>query len=544
MKEFSALVIADVKVLRFWLLRNTISKLIVMVGFLTLFVLLDLGIYQGTTRFLSLFQNTYVFGVITAFYMIHSAIIVLCWFAIFSTCFTTLTLFLKNDSTTSFLVSQPIKPIVIVAWIGSKALLIQSLLIGTFLFPVVLGSSTVFSIGFSFLSFLTLLLVTLILAVATVAIGTFLGFSFLSKTQGSFRKSLLLLGLFFFSSGIVIFRSVYPSDISLFETSRTTADFIRIFHQLPIGNTYLPTYWLASSFLNGVRLNVILLLAWVLFLTCVVFFDVSEKFLLFYQRIHEERLWKTRTKNIQRKSFSSIVSIMQQTRFPILVKDWVSIRRFPSEVGYAIFLGCLASVFFLLLLVLSWNAKNFGQLHQEVVLFFFGSIAFFATAFLLRFSFPLMAREGASAWYLFTQPISNHRILVEKLLLSFLLLLPFDGLIIIIWLAASFVDAPRILLIGMSLLTVSLISITTTLLGAIAPNFQEAKDPEKISTSGIGLFSLAVSICLVALNAMLLSYMLNEIYLIPFLSIITIILNAVILFCVYTIYHNTNHYQF
>ena len=197
-----------------------------------------------------------------------------------------------------------------------------------------------------------------------------------------------------------------------------------------------------------------------------------------------------------------------QTNIPLVFKDWLSIIRNPSETGYAIFLGSMA-VFFFLFLYLGIGHRLTNETWQlQLTVFSFAWILFFATAFFLRFLFPLIAREGKSAWYLFTMPITRNRILFSKILLSILLSIPvmiFAGLI---WYLLPFAIGINSYLTYISMVVIFTLAISQILLGAILPNFSQS-NPEKISTSGMGLVTLLVSGFIATLAAKWIGYMMS-----------------------------------
>lgn len=535
---------ADFKVMRFWLSKNRFSKIIVIFGFLTVFFAMDIGIYFGSISIYSLFQNSEIYGKLTGFYMIHSAVIVLLWFATCSTIIAALNLFLRNNSTLSYLMTLPIYPQTFILWLMSKMYLIQYILIGIFIFPVVFAYSHIFANGISFMFILTTIIVIGIIAAITVGLGIFTGYFILKLTKSSLKKSLLYSGILFLLSGFLVFKLVYPADIAKFKGSQDLNEFVNIFRSLPLGNQNFPTYWLTDSFINGVDVNILFLVILAILFILIVVHIISLSYIPLYRQIQEQRVWReTKMKsNIQMHNLLTLN--FEHSRYPILLKDWLSIRRFPSEIGYAVFLFCLACIFLLLLFMLSGSITNSPDLQNRIIIFFFCSLMFFVNAFLLRFCFPLMAKEGNSSWYIFTQPISTKIIMKEKLFLSLLLLLPFFVLIPFIWFNIKFSYPYQFIIIFLSILTIFTLGVVANLMGAIFPNFSEAKDPEKISTSGTGLFSLAISICLVGIDAFILLQIIKNVQMIPLLIALSIMIKLLILFIIFVIYQRNKQYQF
>jgi hypothetical protein len=541
--KLRTLLLFDVKILRFWLLTRPISKLIVIFGFFTVFAFVDRIIYVGTIGLLSLFKSSGMYGVLTALYMLHAAIIVLAWFAIGSTILTTVGRFLQSSKTINFLVTLPLSPRVIVTWIIAKTFLMQLILLSVFIFPVALGYAHVFATDISLLFLSTTLLVLIITALFTTSIGTLLGYLFIPFFKKSVKKSLAIFGILFLLSGFFIFSLIYPRHINMLDDTQNSTQFQTVFHSLPLGVQINPSYWLADSIISGFDFKIVLFFLFVLFIAWYIIVFLSNKFISLFQNLQEFRLLKESNKEKRIFISSYLQKSLIKTRYPIVIKDFASIIRLPSELGYGIFIFSLTGIFFALLLIISNKISGFTYLQQQIVLFFFSSLMFFAIAFLLRFSFPLFAREGTSAWFIFTQPLSKYKFLQAKLMLSLLLTTPFFILSILVWGFAQFITSP-LLLIVQSVITLLTIVCATTIMGGISPNFADSQDAEKISTNGTGLFSLAITVVIVAINEYLLVQMLQQPQLIYYNFYVMEFANIILLLILLWIFTKNSNYQF
>jgi len=98
-----------------------------------------------------------------------------------------------------------------------------------------------------------------------------------------------------------------------------------------------------------------------------------------------------------------------------------------------------------------------------------------------------MAKEGASAWFIFTQPLSKLKILFAKLIFSLIITIPLSLFSFILWYFLPIEGVNKNFIALITVLTIVLLTFINVLIGSILPNFKEAADPEKISTSGMGL---------------------------------------------------------
>jgi hypothetical protein len=107
-----------------------------------------------------------------------------------------------------------------------------------------------------------------------------------------------------------------------------------------------------------------------------------------------------------------------------------------------------------------------------------------------------MAKEGSSAWFIFTQPISKLRILINKLILGLVISAPLLFLSFLLWHMLPVERVNKLFITLMSVITIILLTFVNVFTGSILPNFKQADDPEKVSTSGMGLITFFVAVAI------------------------------------------------
>src|SRR3989344_652220 len=188
----------------------------------------------------------------------------------------------------------------------------------------------------------------------------------------------------------------------------------------------------------------------------------------------------------------------------IIEKDIRSIIRNKRDLANIGFFILLASVYLFLLAGLAQQA-NEGYKDKLAVLLalHFGGLGYFITTISLRFLFPLVGREGQSAWILASMPVSPQKILFAKLLSGTVLLN-------ILMLSALYVTLPffnialpvtiNILMLG--IITSVFIAVFQISMGAISPELRK-RDPERMSTTPMGLFTTFISLIYIGIMAFL-----------------------------------------
>lgn len=132
-----------------------------------------------------------------------------------------------------------------------------------------------------------------------------------------------------------------------------------------------------------------------------------------------------------------------------------------------------------------------------LITFCLGWLLFFTTAFLLRIIFPVMAREQNSAWYLFSLPLPPERIVISVIKACVGLSAVFGVFSVVLWLMIPIPAASRVFLSVWSIWTIGLLALLHATAGMINPNFADGADPERVSTSVMGMVALGSSMLII-----------------------------------------------
>lgn len=516
MKTILTLILTDLVATRRFLATQTLSKLLVILSFFLVFSGVSATIFWFSRSFFQSFaESSGNFGFLTASYMMNAAIVMTLWLAIGSTIASTLSFLFTPNKQVDFLMTLPIKTGNITLWFFIKSVILNLILLLIPFVPIALAFQVVFH-GLITLSFLTRVAFVLALMVIVAnSVGQLIGYYIAKSLKGKGSLMVISCIIFFFSTAAIILHLIFPSSLLTFY-EQTSSDFLSVYNKLPLVNPFLPTTWLSQTIASGININSLYAFILALLLAFWANNISTLRFVFLFQTLKTQPHLAKKNK-IKNKSFF----IFTKTERPILYKDWLSIVRLPSETGYGLFLLSLAFFFFL---IISFSTNlDYSDLKLEVNLILFSMVwlFFFATSYLLRLVFPLIAREIEGAWYIFTLPISPSKILRSKTALSLVLSTPLIFLGIIIWFLMPF-QRSRILLIALSIWGIFLLTISQALLGAIFPNFELGRDPEKVSTGTMGIFTLIVSIFITTV-------MVSSLYLF-FKSAITIVGVVVIVF--------------
>ena len=481
-----------------WITKKSFSRLFVALMFFIIFAAIALGIWSISNAFFRSFAMYEEFGQLTAQYIVHASIVIVLWLALGSSVVAYIGLLLSTSPSLSYLLSLPVSSKTLNIWLFVKSILANFLLMAFVFIPITVAYSNAFGLWNIFF-LIRMLLILLCIVLVSSGIGMIMGLISVTKLRGHEYQAGIIGLAVFFCVMIGIIKLIFPPELArLYDISPNS--FLTIFKSFPLNNPLLPTAWMTSSLTNGLSITSLFVLS----ITALIVF-ICLKF-------QQSRLIPTLLRMHSTAHINDITlagyNKFTQTNIPLVFKDWLSIIRNPSETGYAIFLGSMA-VFFFLFLSLGIGHRLTNETWQlQLTVFSFAWILFFATAFFLRFLFPLIAREGKSAWYLFTMPITRNRILFSKILLSILLSIPvmiFAGLI---WYLLPFAIGINSYLAYISMVVIFTLAISQILLGAILPNFSQS-NPEKISTSGMGLVTLLISGFIATLAAKWIGYMMS-----------------------------------
>lgn len=493
MTTLTTLLWADVLGFKQWFATKTLSRLIVTALFGLVFAGIASGLFKISHFFFLNLASFEQFGQLTAEYIIHAAICIILWLGIGSSVAATIGLLTTTNPTLLFLVSLPIKQRHLSQWIFLKAMSANLLLLLFVCVPIITAYASAF--GISSDDFVSRILLTVSsIVITTTSIGSLLALPLAKNLRGrEYLASLLGLAIFFIVM-VGLIKLIFPSQMSqLYRLS--PEEFTTTFTNLPLNHPELPTYWLATTITNGLSLYSL-----AGFFATIVVMAIS---LWLQTRFFVSTLLKTRAQAYTAQATQVWKKLLLHSPLPLLTKEWLSIWRSPSETGYGVFLFSIASFFFFFLAVATRGAYFRGDWQLNLITFAFGWLLFFTIALLLRFIYPLMARESTSAWYSFSLPISPSQLLKHKVSLALLLNVPLYLLAIVVWELLPFAAGNRLVLIGYSLLCMFWLTIYQSLLGAINPNFAQGNDPDKTSTSGMGLLTLVISAALVTITSLL-----------------------------------------
>ncbi len=482
-----------------WFTTKSVSRLIVALLFFLVFGAVALAVYAMSNAFFRSFMVYGQFGQMTARYIIHAAIVIVLWLALGSSVASVTGLLVSSSPSFSYLLAIPVSPRVLTVWLLTKAVFATFFLMIFAFLPITAAYATAFGVWNVFF-LVRMLLMLFCIVLLSSAVGMLVGLVSIVWLRGREYPAAVVGITVFFSAMLGILRLIFPPALSKLYDAPASM-FMPLYNSLPLNNPILPTVWMASTITTGFsgETLIVLGLTGIVVLVCLAFLQTRLVPVLLRVRSagHTDR--------VTQKGFRAF----GHTRVPLVLKDWFSVLRLPAERGYGLFLGSVAVFFFLMLSFGLGHDLRPGVWNIQLTVFSFAWIAFFATAFFLRFLFPLVAREGGSAWYIFTIPIPRSRILFAKILLSILFSVPVMVFAGVVWYLLPFVSAVRTQLISISVMFILILALSHVLLGAVLPNFSQGNEPEKVSTSGMGLLVLLVSGLLVTLAAQLIRYMIE-----------------------------------
>lgn len=503
MREIIVFCALDILSIIHWYRTQTISKILVLLGFGLVFVILATGIFFYSLLFFKNLARYEMYGFLTATYMIHAGVLILFWLSVGSSIASYTTHLFIPSNKNDYLLTLPVKPSKLVWWFFIRSFFLNTILISFIILPVLLSFGIAFFSSTLFIFFLGALALILLLVLSSNSIGGLISYLIAPHLKGKGINAVFLFLLIFIAIAILLAKLIFPQELTLLNHAEAN-EFLKIYNRLPLSNTFLPTYWLVQLMTFGGQNYLFAILAFTL---GVVLFSLdfqSRRYISLCQllKVHKNIL------SIYKKYADRYLAL---TKLPIFYKDWLSIIRSPQEIGYGVFLLSLAFFFFLILS----RAGNFGDMDKKAnvdfVIFSFVWLLFFTTCYLLRLVFPLMAREGKSFWFMFTLPISINRIVWPKILLGLVLVIPHIFISIFMWFVLPFNKN-----IGMQALisafSVLFLSLVNGFLGTIAPNFPQGSDPEKVSTSTMGIATLIVSIIITAVLSFTIYQFLNGVW--------------------------------
>lgn len=499
MRQVFILLYYDLLSIKAWFRQQAFSKLLVLLAFILVSLSVSVVFFVLSNGFFFRIASYKQYGDLTALYLVHSAIIITSWFAFATATISTFGLLRSYKKQFSYLLTQPLTSYVIPVWLFIKSTITNSFLLLFFLTPIAVAYAQSFMAGVT-IDFITrFAIVFFLLVLITNSLATICGYKVAAVIKGK-TSIVSVFGLFlFFGSLFLLADLIFPHQlVDLYNAP--SEQFFTIYNNLPLSKQWLPTSWMLTTLISGFNPFSITLIAVTVLVIFIALAYQTDRFIPLFQSLSAQPYETMISSQYQAQKSQEKLLL----RFPLIGKDWLSIRRVPSESGYALFLFFIALFFFLLLSRIEVFQHHPTPYQNEIVIFSYVWLLFFTTAFLLRLIYPLMAEEGSNAWYIFTQPVSLARILFSKLVLGFLASFPLYMFAIIVWLLLPFSDINRLFLITLSLVSITTLAATHVLLGTISPNFSQADDPEKISTSAMGVVTLVISMLLTVFTSYLL----------------------------------------
>lgn len=463
-----------------WFTTKSAGKFVVVLLFILLFGAISYATWRMSDIFFRSLAIYEQFGAITAAYILHAAVLVVLWLAIGSSVASSVGFLVSPTPTFSYLMTLPVQAKHISRWLYVKSVIANFLLMMFAFVPIAAAYGNAFGAG-GIVFIMRVVLVLLCIVCISSGIGMVIALASAAWIRGKeYMAGVAGMGIFF-TVMVGLLKTIFPPALSkLYDAS--ALEFLDLFRTLPLNNQGLPTSWLSQTITHGVSLPT-LAAAGVTLILIYITLGIHEKRLI-------SVLLRIRSSPHSKKISGTAMNALETTSIPLVVKDWLSIVRVASELGYGLFLVTVAVFFFLFL---SFGIGN--ELRQEIwrvqlTVFSFAWLVFFAIAIYLRFLFPLVAREGRSAWYIFTLPISRTRLLFSKILLSILVSVPIMICSGLVWYWLPFVYVGRDQLVSLTIIVLLFVSLVQVLMGAILPNFSQGNDPEKVSTSGMGILTL------------------------------------------------------
>lgn len=512
MKKITTLIKADIKAWQSWFSSQFISKLFVLGGFFLVFASVFLVIFAFSRIFFRNLTFYDLFGLLTANYILHAAILVIFLFAVGSSAASTVALVSAPSDEVDYLLTLPIESFLVGFWLFLKSSLTNLFLLFIVFFPIVLSYALAFlkTSGTNFL--VRFIFVLVLIVVASNSLGAMIGFLVAPWFDRRRPIAIVLSMVGFLVLLVVISRAVLPQSlIALYRA--TPSEFVNVYNRLPLSNQLIPTLWLTKTIIEGLGTHSVAFLFLTTALVIVSLEFQRKKLAPLIQRLKSRVDPHIATGKARLKKFSSKFFLGDS----LVYKDWLSVVRSPAETSYIIFLFLIALSFFLFLsrleVVRSADNQLIFKWGLQLTLFTFFWILFFVIAFFLRVVFPLMTREGKSAWYLFTLPIKKERILSSKVDFGAYLSIPAFVLSTAVWLFLPFVKGSNlIIIVFLTSWTILIVSFVQSLSGAIFPNFEVADEPEKISTSTMGILALFLSGLVVFLAGFVINAFLKGIF--------------------------------
>lgn len=478
---------ADLLQARYWLKKHTIAKILVVWASLLVLIGLVNAIFWGSFSYFWSIKFYEPYGQLTASYVLHSGFILTTWFVFLSAFVQAVKSLIKPSPNLIYLMSQPLKPTIIGTWLIFRSWMANTFLMILFWLPVALSYNFVYQVFSTPSLIINIILITTLTTTFVQVISATLSLILAPLFKG--KEAILILG------GVIGFSSVTGGIIALI-FPLSLRDLLKIdisqFDQL-FANLPLNQAWVVSG--NIIKFLETASYSYLLLPFLLSIFFISIGLILYYLLLI--------------KSWQKILSQAYVThawtppfrwwyKKPLLLKESLSLLRNNSERNSIMFFFSLLGFFFYFLRRSLNINPDLSQNTQSLTAFSLGTILFITTAFLLRIVFPLLTREGQSAWYLLREPQGT--LAIQKTKSQFGRFLTTLFLIIILsgWLLMPLPMELKQRLIVFSTIGVLILGWLNTSMGLMMTDWEKGSDPEQVSTSGLGIITLILSLSIIA----------------------------------------------
>lgn len=503
MNTFSALLKKERRRSANWFKDNTATKLFVVFGFLAVILGIIFAEYKIASIYLRFAADYPPFGPAMAIYSLKVAVFVLFIFAIISsTAISSSTLY--QNSTLNHLFTLPVKPIsifiskVFPGWLTSTVVLM-------ILFPLfyIYNKYLFKSVNFEVITISGLL----ILSVVSQALGTIFSTGIAYFLGRVTRRKQLIIFLSLIAALFILIKFLFPTNLFKLYNAENFSTFQSQLNDFPLMGKLLPTNWLVDGLVGN--LDIISIISTVIIIICLFILvrTIGYKYYLnaWRRAQNQSYLAGTSIEKGYRNSHFPKLTKSKNIFWPLIVNDLLSLIRSNTEMNYSIFLGSLLAILIFSIRNLVILKDTTPGLLIAIYLIAYVSLVLIFLISAIRLIFPLIAKEKFTSWFSFSMPISRTKFLIEKLFVAILLGIPSILVAIIVVSGLHLPIEKSFVLVALMFFTVLLINVLQCLFGAINPNFKEAGNTDAISTSGLGVLALVISLLFIVITTIQLS---------------------------------------
>lgn len=477
--------------IRGWFKEQRGPKLLVLAVFLLLGLLIMSGIYVFAFSFFMMLAAGGKFGLLVATYAFNVGFILM---ILLLTLMSALSLYgrLFNAPELTHWFTLPLSSKQILFKRMAETV-IQSLFFSSLvLFPVASAFARAFALPTSYLSRTGLVMTLLTLITESLSLGLI----FLIHK----RKRTWLLSIFFILMMYLIVKIAFPPEFTTLNQLADESLFNEKFQALTFNRLNPPTLWLAKTLTQGIGREALKAIGLTLVLLAGVWLYSAKRYGVFFQEHKALRQSETESQ----KHFPVYKSVAQS----LITHEFKALFfQAPDRLYFG--LTTILGLLFVLLIGRIPLPKAHPELLPILYTIIISGLGYLMTVMSLRLIYPLLAREKRTAWWLFTKPLPKSLLLDSKLGLTLLLTLPFMLLTI---LAVSTLTLPYfnyLMILVLTLTMIITIGIANFCSGVIFPVFAEADNPETMSTSMSGLFTLGQACLVIMFTAWTLNQLLG-----------------------------------